>query len=39
VDICAGNAVKHLDIEGFSVIRSTREKETVRIFEESRDAY
>lgn len=39
VNICTGIAVKHVDVEGLSVIRSKRHKDTAGFFEKSRDAY
>jgi hypothetical protein len=39
VNISAGIAVKHLAVEGCSVLRSKRQRETVGMFEERRDAY
>lgn len=38
VNISAGIAVKPGDVEGFSVIRSKREKDTARFFEKRREA-
>jgi hypothetical protein len=39
VNTCAGIAVTHLGVGGFSMLRSKREQEIVGIFEEGPEAY